>query len=100
MTDIVRMLKSCAEYVSGGDILDVAALVSEAAEEIRNLRHTCDGLLAERDMAREALRRVMECYVEINPNNYGHDDVCELYEAFGEAYDIADAALRSHEAQQ
>jgi len=99
MTDIVERLTALANewHECCGDIHEPLA---EAAEEIRNLRHTCDGLLAERDMAREALGRIMECYVDFDPNDHTYTELRYLYEAFGEAYDIADAALRSHEAQQ
>lgn len=45
-----------------------------------------------------ALREISDLHGEINPSNYDHDDACELNRQFVYAITIADAALKSREA--
>jgi hypothetical protein len=41
----------------------------------------------------EALREIRDLDGEINPNNYDHDDVCNLNSQFIRSYEIADDAI-------
>lgn len=53
---------------------------------------------AEIERLRSALEEIAALSGEINPNNYGHDDVCILNDGFVETYRIVRAALSNKDA--
>lgn len=59
----------------------------------REQRQRAETAAAEIERLRAALREIAELPGEINPSNYTHDDVVALNNAFGETWQIANAAL-------
>lgn len=96
----------CSQTPLSGDLGDVAYdLLRQAAAQISSDRlrlafakSECATRDAEIERLRGALEEIAALPGEINPNNYGHDDVCILNDGFVETYRVARAALSNKDA--